>query len=125
MNADPGPWRLGHPVRLLYVFLQMPQNSFLGVSIYGAQHVIFAHYRTIPRTWGPSPLTDQQYAGIIMWVIGDMMFLLTLCFIAYGWVKHEEREGERADRARAREKAAAARRATSQEQPLDSLADAT
>jgi len=35
INADPSPWRLGHPVRLLYVFLQMPQNSFLGVSIYG------------------------------------------------------------------------------------------
>jgi cytochrome c oxidase assembly factor CtaG len=106
--VDPSPWRLNHPVRLLYVFLQMPQNSFLGVSIYSAETVIFPHYASVARTWGPSALTDQEFAGVVMWVIGDMMFLTTLAFIAYGWVKHEEKEGERADRARAREKAAAA-----------------
>jgi putative copper resistance protein D len=107
--ADPSPWRMSHPVRLLYLFLQMPQNSFLGVSIYDAQNVIFPHYRSVARTWGPNPLTDQEYAGVIMWVIGDMMFLVTLAFVAYGWVQHEEKEGLRADRARAREKAAAAK----------------
>ena len=109
INADPSPWRLGHPVRLLYVFLQMPQNSFLGVSIYGTTNVIFPHYASVARNWGPDPLTDQEFAGIIMWVIGDMMFLVILAFIAYGWVQHEERAAKRADRARDRENAAAAR----------------
>ena len=27
--ADPVPWRLAHPSRSLYTFLQMPQNTFL------------------------------------------------------------------------------------------------
>ena len=109
LNADPSPWRMNHPVRLLYLFMQMPQNSFLAVSIANATHVIFPHYASVARGWGPSPLTDQEYAGYIMWVGGDLGFLVVLACVAYGWVKHEERAGVRADRARAREKAAQAR----------------
>ena len=36
IGADPSPWRLPHPVRLLYLFLAMPQNSFLGVALMSA-----------------------------------------------------------------------------------------
>ena len=30
VGLDPAPHRMGYPARLLYLFLQMPQNSFLG-----------------------------------------------------------------------------------------------
>ena len=109
--ADPTPWRMPHPVRLLYVFLQMPQNTFLALSIYDTQRVLYDHYATTVRTWGPTPLEDQQLAGITMWVIGDILFLTAVAFIIAGWVKHEEFEGKRQDRARAREKAAHEREA--------------
>lgn len=109
IGADPTPWRMNHPVRLLYVFLQMPQNSFLAVSIYSADYVLYSHYETLVRTWGPSPLTDQQIAGVSMWIGGDMMFLAACAYIIYGWVKHEDREADRQDRALAREKAERAR----------------
>lgn len=107
-GADPSPWRLAHPLRLLYVFLQMPQNSFLAVAIYNAKNVIFPHYETLARTWGPSPLHDQEYAGLIMWLGGDALFLIALGCIAYGWVQAEERASKREDRRLAREKAARA-----------------
>src|SRR4029077_11122058 len=29
VGLDPSPWRMPHPVRAMYVFLQMPQNTFL------------------------------------------------------------------------------------------------
>ena len=104
VSAEPSPWRFNHPVRMLYVFLQMPQNSFLGVSVYGAERIIFPHYATVTRTWGPSPATDQAYAGVIMWVCGDMAFLISLAVIAYSWVKYDEREAKRVDRRLARER---------------------
>jgi putative membrane protein len=107
LGADPSPWRMNHPMRLLYVFLQMPQNSFLAVSIANATHVIFPHYASVTRTWGPSPLADQEWAGYIMWVVGDLGFLVVLAFLAYGWVQHEDRAAKRGDRARERERAAA------------------
>ncbi len=108
IGADPTPWRMPHPIRMLYVFLQMPQNSFLALSIYNTERVLYSHYETTLRTWGPSPLEDQQLAGITMWVVGDLLFLAAVGFVIAGWVKHEEREAKRQDRARAREKAAAA-----------------
>jgi len=121
VSAEPSPWRLNHPVRMLYVFLQMPQSSFLAVSIYNAQSVIFPHYRTISRTWGPSPIMDQAYAGVIMWIGGDVAFLVALALIAYSWVKFDEREAKRIDRRLARERAAAvAQRASGHPRPESS-----
>ncbi|MCC7363759.1 MAG: cytochrome c oxidase assembly protein [Dehalococcoidia bacterium] len=106
IGTDPAPWRLNHPMRMLYVFLQMPQNSFLALAIYSAGSPMYDHYETLGRDWGPSVLLDQQLAGITMWVFGDMMFLVALAFMAYAWVKHEEREAKRTDRALARQRAA-------------------
>ncbi|MGI8925644.1 MAG: cytochrome c oxidase assembly protein [Tepidiformaceae bacterium] len=102
ITADPGPWRMNHPVRLLYLFLQMPQNSFLGTAIYSSDDVLYRHYEMLTRAWGPSALSDQQLAGVIMWVGGDLIFLIALALVAYGWVQHEERRTRVDDRARAR-----------------------
>ncbi|MFN0096176.1 MAG: cytochrome c oxidase assembly protein [Dehalococcoidia bacterium] len=104
--ADPGPWRMNHLLRLLYVFMQMPQQSLLANTIYNAQRVIFPHYENLQRDWGPSPLSDQELAGVMMWVVGDMFFLVAVICLAYGWVQHEEREAKRVDRRLARERAA-------------------
>lgn len=109
IGVDPTPWRMSHPVRLLYLGLQMPQNTFLAVAIYNANEVLYDHYRTVERAWGPSPLSDQQLAGITMWVVGDLLFLTAAAMVAYGWVKHEEREAKRVDRQLARERATAGR----------------
>lgn len=98
IGLDPTPWRMGHPMRILYLFLQMPQNSFLALAIYNSSSPIYDHYETLERTWGPSPLLDQQLAGITMWVFGDLFFLAALGFVAYGWVKAEERKAKREDR---------------------------
>lgn len=112
IGVDPTPWRMPHPVRMLYVFLQMPQNSFLATAIYGASSPIYNHYASVERTWGLSPLADQELAGITMWVFGDLLFLAALGFVAYGWVKAEERNARRVDRTLERERMRAARAAT-------------
>src|SRR5690606_32494929 len=41
IGADPSPWRMPHPVRLLYLFLAMPQQSFLGVSLLQAPTTLY------------------------------------------------------------------------------------
>ena len=55
-----------HPARVGYLFLGMPQSSFLGLAIFSAPVVLYSHYATQVRTWGPTPLQDQQLAGVIM-----------------------------------------------------------
>src|SRR3954471_1931296 len=97
VGADPSPWRLPHPARIAYLFLGMPQSSFLGLAIFSAPAVLYRHYETLVRTWGPTPLADQQVAGGIMWVVGDGLFLLGLVLAVAVWLRAEEAEGKRVD----------------------------
>jgi cytochrome c oxidase assembly factor CtaG len=98
VGVDPSPWRLSHPVRVLYVFLQMPQNTFLAVAVLGATAPLYPHYATLIRSWGPSPLSDQQTAGGIMWLVGDAIFLGAILLIILAWMRHEERITAQSDR---------------------------
>jgi putative membrane protein len=106
VGADPSPWRLPHPVRLLYLFLAMPQNSFLGVALMSAPTVLYPHYVTNLRDWGLSPLDDQALGGVMMWVVGDLCFLAAMMVVVVLWMRHEDRRTERLDRRLAAERAA-------------------
>ena len=104
VGRDPSPWRLPHAARLLYLVLQMPLNSLLGVAILFSEQVLYPHYATTGRTWPPSPIEDQQLAGAIMWGIGDAGFLVAILLVIAAWMRHEEaatRRRESADDARA------------------------
>ncbi len=92
VGLDPAPWRLSHPARLVYVFLQMPQNTFLAVVILNAAAPLYTHYATLRRAWGPSPLVDQQVAASIMWLVGDALFIVAIVAILAGWMRREERD---------------------------------
>jgi putative membrane protein len=95
---DPAPWRMPHPARALYVFLQMPQNTFLAVVLLNLGAVLYPHYATLVRTWGPSPLDDQRAAAGIMWLTGDAIFLTAILAIIVGWMRAEARDTGRSDR---------------------------
>jgi putative membrane protein len=97
VGADPSPWRLPHPARIAYLFLGMPQSSFLGLAIFSAPAVLYSHYETLVRAWGPTPLADQQVAGGLMWVVGDGLFLLGLILAVAVWLRAEDAEGKRLD----------------------------
>jgi len=106
IGVDPSPWRLPHPLRLFYLFLAMPQNSFLGIAIMEAPRVLYPHYVTNLRDWGMSPLEDQQLGGVIMWTVGDLAFLVGMAVVVWIWVRHEDRRTARLDRRLAAERGA-------------------
>lgn len=109
VGTDPIPLRMGHGTRFGYVLLGMPQNSFLGLAIFSAPAVLFPHYATLGRNWGPTPLEDQQLAGGIMWAAGDMLFLVPLLYLIALWFRAEDEKGrvhdERLDRERSEREA--------------------
>lgn|SRR5919109_1277975 len=97
--VDPGAaGRLPWPVRLAYVLVALPQQAFLGLAIYSAQTVLYRHYETVSRAWGPEPIQDQRIAGMIMWIAGDLLFLVALGFIAVAWMRSDIKEAARIDR---------------------------
>jgi putative copper resistance protein D len=96
--VDPTTWRMPHPLRLLYVILAGPVNTFIALAIYSANSVLYPYYASIERSWGPTPLSDQQMAGAIMWVVGDISLLIAVVLVAVGWMRQDLLEAERIDR---------------------------
>lgn len=109
--ADPAPRRMPHPVRALYILLQLPVNSFLGMAILFAESPLYPHYATLNSPYGISVLADQEIAGGIMWLAGDIVFIGAVLLAVAAWMRHEERDAEAADRRIEAERVALGRRA--------------
>lgn len=95
--ADPSPRRLGYGPRLAYVVLQMPVSAAVGLAIYFAPTVLYPHYATIERSWGPDALTDQQIGGVLMWGAGDLLLLIAVPAIVAAWMRADARRSRRLD----------------------------
>lgn len=110
LSVDPVPMKMPYPLRFMMFLLTMPFHAFLGVIIMGATTLIAEDwYIAFDRTWGPSPLYDQQLAGGLMWGTGDITMLSAIIAIFVQWYKDSEREAKRIDRALDREEALAAK----------------
>jgi len=109
--ADPARRRLPYPVRVLYVLLQLPVNSFLGMAILFAETPLYPHYVTLDSPYGIEPLVDQQLAGGIMWLAGDVVFIGAVLLIVAAWMRHEDRDAPAAERRVEAQRAALAQRA--------------
>jgi putative copper resistance protein D len=117
LGVDPAPWRLPHAARVGYLALGMPLNTFLALAIFSATAVLYPHYATLQRDWGMPPLEDQAWAGGIMWVGGDLVFLVALVAAVWGWMRAEEAEGRRVDALLDRDRARLGRPRLGEEPP--------
>jgi putative membrane protein len=85
---------MSHPLRLLYLVVAMPQNTFLALAIFSTERVLYPHY-----AGGDDPLGDQRLAGGIMWVAGDLVLLVAVLIVAAAWARHEERQNRLSEEA--------------------------
>lgn len=119
--ADPARRRMPHAARAMYLLLQLPVNSFLGMAILFAPEALYPHYATLGSPYGITALADQQAAGGIMWLAGDVAFIAAILGLVAAWMRHEERDApgaeRRADAQRAALNARADELARSREHP--------
>ena len=106
-----------HPgVRLLYLALAIPIDTFTGVALVATNHEMFPYYDTFTRSWGPSLVTDLHMGGSIMWMGGDALMAFAMIPVAVLWLRDEEARtielDARLDAERAAEQAAARRAGT-------------
>ena len=87
-----GPRPLSHPLRLLYLGLAMPQNTFLALAIYSAGQPLYEAYGELGRTWGPTLLDDQRHGGGFMWVVGDLTLLVAVLAVTARWATADAAE---------------------------------
>jgi cytochrome c oxidase assembly factor CtaG len=108
VGLDATPWRMPHPLRMLYLFLAGPVNTFVALAIYSANALLYPFYGRVARTYGMSPLDDQRWGGAVMWVTGDLMLLVSVVLVAAAWARHERLEEARLDARLDRERARSA-----------------
>jgi putative membrane protein len=69
-----------YPLRLAYLALALPQQAFLALAIYSSSSPIYEHY---------SSLDDQKAGAIVMWVGGDMAFIIAIAIVVAAWMRSE------------------------------------
>jgi len=89
--------RAPYPVQMLYLFLLGIPMSVVGALITLAGKVLYPFYAAAPRVWGLDPLADQQIGGLIMWVLGSLIFWTVMTVVWFRWsAREEEGDAERA-----------------------------
>ena len=74
--------------RVGYVLVAAAGNMIPGVVISLASAPLYAHYLSMPRVVGISALQDQIIGGMLMWVPGTMIFVLTALLIVLRNLEH-------------------------------------
>jgi putative membrane protein len=78
-------------LQCLYLFAQTIPSGAVGSFITLASPGVYDAYDKAPRLW-LSLSTDQQLAGVTMWVIENAIFLIVITIIFFSWAGREERE---------------------------------
>jgi len=104
--------RLNLPLQVLYMFFMMFPTTFLGALITLDPTPWIPFYTHAPRLWelasspgqavttfgqtangwGLSVMDDQQAAGLLMWVPGNMIFMVTGFVSLFKWFQAMERK---------------------------------
>ena len=82
--------RLALPLHSLYYFAMTLPGTAVGAFITFADPGLYAPYDTAPRIFGIDLATDQQAAGLLMWVALGAIYLLLITFSFFRWASREE-----------------------------------
>ncbi|MDN3445418.1 cytochrome c oxidase assembly protein [Microbacterium sp. APC 3901] len=99
IGADPVPYRLPYPGRLITLIAIMAMHAFFGVAIMMQEGLMVADwFGSMGRTWGPSPMEDQYIGGGIAWSIGEIPTLILAITVAIQWSRSDTKLQKRRDR---------------------------
>jgi putative membrane protein len=76
----------GYGGAVFYLFLTAAHSSFLGVLITLARREIYPLQSGAASAWSLSALQDQQLAGLIMWVLAGMVYVVMALVLAGIWI---------------------------------------
>lgn len=99
IGADPVPYRLPYPGRLITLIAVMAMHAFFGMAIMMQEGLMVADwFGSMGRTWGPSPMEDQYIGGGIAWSIGEIPTLILAITVAIQWSRDDTKVQRRGDR---------------------------
>jgi cytochrome c oxidase assembly factor CtaG len=98
LDADPSPSRqLSGLGRLIYLLAAMPAMAALGAFMNRAATLLYPSYGPAAHHLGISAIADQQQAGAIMWVAGNMIVVAVGLWSVMAALLREERRQQARD----------------------------
>ena len=85
-----GRRRLAYGAAILYIFPAKLAGFVLGAYLTLTGTPYYQTYINAPRLWGISALADQQAGGLIMWVIGGLLFIVPLLALVLMMMREDE-----------------------------------
>lgn len=99
IGIDPVPYRFPFPFRLLTLGVVIAAHAFFGVAIMMQTGLFIAEwFGSMGRTWGPSPIEDQNVGGGIAWGVGEIPALILGITVAIQWSRSDDRLQRATDR---------------------------
>lgn len=95
VGRDPIPSHLSYPGRILYLFLAMASMTFLGLTLFSANHALYPTYAAIEGA--SRAAADQRTGGGLMWVGGMFLIVPALALVMLDWMRDDERAARRVD----------------------------
>lgn len=83
--------RISPPMQAAYLFAMCQPNVVLGAISVFSRGPLYQAYLDAPRLFDLSPVTDQQIGGLIMWIPGNLIYLVALSIVVLRWLYAGER----------------------------------
>jgi putative membrane protein len=98
LDVDPSPRRrLGGFGRLIYMLGAMPAMALVGAYLNRHPSLVYPAYGPPAHALGISAVADQQQAGAIMWVAGNLIMIAVGLWAAFAAMLAEERRQQARD----------------------------
>lgn len=81
--------RASYPAQMMYCFLLTVPMGVIAIFISMAEDLLYPAYAIAPRIWGMSPMQDQQYGGLIMWIPGALFFYGVMSIVFFKWQRRD------------------------------------
>ena len=106
IGIDPRPRQYPYIFRIVILFAAMSIHAFFSISLLSSTTVIGVdYYQSLSTPWVSDLLADQRIGASIGWVMGEIPILLSLIATFLQWIRSDEREARRIDRASHRARA--------------------
>jgi cytochrome c oxidase assembly factor CtaG/putative copper export protein len=126
VGIDPTPRRIPPLARMGLLFAAMPFHAFFSVAVMSAGTALAAgYYAALHRTYARDLVADQHLGGGIAWALGELPVVVVLAAVCVQWIRADQREAVRLDRAADRAASRAASRARGRADGTGAAADGT
>jgi len=80
---------------ILSLFTTAVHTSVLGALITFSPRPLYPSYIGRAPYWGLSALQDQQLGGMIMWVPAGLVYIISVLYLLYGWLRSSNHTTDR------------------------------